>query len=91
MSALRAGRFDEISAAADDAFRQDLPPEELERTWTAATETLGQLTGTGTAVVVHDLPLNFQNGDGHLQIAYRDGRIAGLVLRPGSPTGKFGE
>ena len=91
VNALMTGRYDEIHAAGDAGFRRAVPTDEIQRVWLAMTTQLGQPTGVRGGVVLHDLGLSFANGEGHVQIAYRDGQIAGLVLRPGPPSGRFGE
>lgn len=35
-------------------------------------------------------PLTYERGDGHLQIAVMENKIAGLLVRPGRPTGAWG-
>ncbi|MBV8927903.1 MAG: hypothetical protein JO152_02095 [Mycobacteriaceae bacterium] len=92
VNALMTGRYDEISDAADAHFRRSIPTSEIKRVWEATTARFGgQPVGIKADVVLHDLGLSFANGEAHVQIAYRDGKIAGLVLRPGPPTGRFGE
>jgi hypothetical protein len=52
---------------------------------------LGSLVSAGDAVVLHDVPLSFSDGQAHLQVTYSSGAISGLVLRPGPPTARFGD
>ena len=91
VNALLTGRYDEISDAADANFRHKVPTAEIQRVWQATIARFGEPTGVLDGVVLHDLGLTFANGEAHVQVAYRDGKIAGLVVRPGSPTARFGE
>ena len=91
VNALMTGRYDEIGQAADANFRRAIPAAEIQRVWQSLTSSFGQPSGVTEGVVVHDIGLNFPNGEAHLQIAYRDGVITGLVLKPGPPTGRFGQ
>lgn len=59
--------------------------------WGELIDALGPMQSVGDGIVVHDIPLTFVRGAAHLQVAYRDGRIAGLAVREGAPTGRFGE
>ena len=91
LEALRTGDVDAVRAAANDDFCVDVSADEMTQVWSAATDDWGSLVTSGEAVVLHDLPLTFSRGEGHLQIAYTGGKISGLVLRPGAPTARFGE
>jgi len=91
LEALTAGNEGAISGSGDGAFRSNVSPQQLREVWGEATARWGDFTGAGEAVLLHDLPLTFARGDAHLQIAYRGEDIVGLVLRPGAPTGRFGE
>jgi hypothetical protein len=91
VNAFMTGRYDEINAAGDSNFRASIRPAELQRVWQAMTDRFGQPTAVEPGVVVHDVDLRFRNGQGHMQVAYRNGDIVGLVLRPGVPTGRFGQ
>ena len=91
VNALMTGRYDEISSAADANFRQKIPTAKIREVWQATTATFGEPTGFQAGVVLHDLGLTFANGEAHVQIAYRDGKISGVVVRPGAPTARFGE
>jgi hypothetical protein len=91
LAALQEGDVAVIRDAADDIFRTQITESQIHDVWTSATEDLGPLSNVGSATVIHEIPLTFERGEGHLQVAYRDDRIAGLVLRPGPPTGRFGE
>jgi len=91
VNALLTGRYADISNAADAGFRRAVPTQEIQRVWQATTDMFGQPKGVQAGVVLYDLGLTFANGEAHVQIAYRDDKIGGLVLRPGPPTGRFGE
>ena len=68
-----------------------LDEKAIRTTWSALTEKLGELQEVGEPVTVHDVPLTLERGAAHLQVAYRGDTIAGLVLREGAPTGRFGD
>lgn len=91
VNALMTGRYDEIHDAGDAGFRRAIPAKEIQRVWQATTDQFGEPTAVNDGVVLHDLGLTFANGEAHVQVAYRDGKIAGMVIRPGQPTAKFGE
>ena len=57
---------------------------------TGSSGTLESSYGPVPGVALHDLALHCENGDAHLQIAYRGGTLSGLVLLDGPPTGRFG-
>lgn len=91
VNALMTGRYDEIHDAGDAGFRRAVPTADIQQVWQAMTTAMGQPAGVDEGVVVHDVGLTCPNGQAHVQIAYRDGKIAGLVVKPGAPTGRFGQ
>jgi len=91
INALLTGRYDEIHDAGADGFRRAIPASEIQKVWQATTSRFGEPTRVSDGVVLHDLGLTFANGEAHVQIAYRDGKITGMVIRPGPPTAKFGQ
>ena len=48
------------------------------------------LTGSSREAEIYDFPLTYERGDAHLQIAIMADKIAGLLVRPGHPTGTWG-
>jgi hypothetical protein len=90
LEALRAHEFDRVHAVASPEFRDAISSEEIRRVWTEMEESIGTLQTVGQGVVLHDLALHCEDGDAHLQVAYRDGTLSGLVLLAGEPTGRFG-
>jgi len=48
------------------------------------------LTGSSRGAEIYDFPLTYERGGGHLQIAVMENKIAGLLVRPGRPTGTWG-
>lgn len=90
VAALRSGDVSAIRAAADENFRSQISERYMQEVWASAGSQFGELVSVGPGVVLHDLPLTFEHGEAHLQIAYHDDVISGLVLRPGRPTGQFG-
>ena len=91
LEALIQGDFETIRSAANDGFREHISATELARVWAATGDSLGVLQTVDAGVVLHDLALHGEKGTAHLQVAYHDGVISGLVLLPGAPTGRFGE
>jgi hypothetical protein len=91
LDALRSGNTDAITEQGDEDFRSNVSSEQMRQVWNEATARWGDLVTTDEAVVVQDMPLKFTGGEAHLQVAYRAGRVAGLILKPGPPTGRFGE
>ena len=88
--ALAAGQITDLRDGMDDATRDGLSEEQIRSIWTQLTNALGPMESIGDGIVVHDIPLTFERGAAHLQVAYRDGRIAGLAVQEGAPTGRFG-
>lgn len=91
LDALIAGNVDSINEQGDPSFRSSITPQQMRDVWQRAISDWGQCQGAGDGVIVYDLPLTFERGDAHLQVAYRGEQIVGLVLKPGSPTGRFGQ
>jgi hypothetical protein len=91
VNALLTGRYDEIHDAGDAGFRRAVPAREIRKVWQATTSQFGEPTSVNDGVVLHDLGLTFADAEAHVQVAYREGKIAGLVIRHGKPTAKFGE
>jgi hypothetical protein len=90
LEALRTHEFDRVRSAASTGFRADVSSEEMRRVWTEMEASIGAVQSVDPGVVLHDLALHCENGDAHLQVAYRDGTLSGLVLLEGPPTGRFG-
>jgi hypothetical protein len=90
LEALKTHEFDQVHSVASPAFRADITSEEIRRVWTAMEASIGAVQSVDPGVELYDLALHCEKGDAHLQIAYRDGTIAGLVLLEGAPTGRFG-
>ena len=89
--ALAVGDVSSVRSAMDDDTRQGIPEDRMRSVWNELVGALGPMQSVGDGVVVHDVPLKLERGDAHLQVAYRSGRIAGLVVKQGMPTGRFGE
>ena len=96
----------ELYANDDDAGLRDLfdermkvavSLENLADTRQRAHDTQGSLvsigeplTGCSRGANIYDFPLTYERGGGHLQIAVMENKIAGLLVRPGRPTGTWG-
>ena len=89
-TALADGDIEQVHTAMDDTTREALPENKIRGVWDQLTSKLGALRSVGDGVVVHEVPLTLEHGDAHLQVAYRAGRIVGLVVKEGAPTGRFG-
>jgi len=90
LEALKTHEFDRVQTAGSPEFREGIPTEEIRRVWTEMEASIGRVQSVGEVVVLHDVALHCENGEAHLQIAYRDGSLSGLVLLDGPPTGLFG-
>ncbi|MDX6198106.1 MAG: hypothetical protein QOJ79_1257 [Actinomycetota bacterium] len=92
LAALTEGKYDAINRHGDATFRSQVTSQKMRDVWEQATTSWGDCSGVGNqAVVLHDLPLTFERGEAHLQVVYREDQIVGLVLKPGAPTGRFGQ
>ena len=89
-TALVDGDFASLGNAMDDETRASLTDDVIRHVWEQLTTKLGDLRSVGHGVIVHDVPLTLERGDAHLQVVYRAGRIIGLALQEGAPTGRFG-
>ena len=90
LEALKAHEFSEVRSVASPGFREAITVEEIRRVWTEMEASIGAVQSVGRRVVCTDTALHCETGDAHLQVAYDDGTIWGLVLLKGSPTGRFG-
>ena len=91
VQALASGRAEAVHAAFSASFAAQVSAGEVAEVWGAALEQFGAFRAAENAVVLYDLHLRFERGDAHLQIVYQGPETAGLVLRPGGPTARFGE
>ena len=90
LAALQSGAFDSIAEHGDESFRANVSPEQMRDAWLDACSRWGEMVAADAAVLLHDVPLRFQRDEAHMQVAYRDDRIVGLMLLPGQPTARFG-
>jgi hypothetical protein len=91
IQAVLNGDVNAIRAAATPGFRDHVAAQEMTEVLTALSDAFGSFASAGRPLVLHDVPLNFERGQAHLQVAYEGDAIAGLVIRKGQPTGRFGE
>ena len=91
IEAIASGRVEELHRAFTRSLADEVSPRGITSVWRDAVAQLGSFLGDEEPVVLYDLPLRFERGHAHLQIVYRCGEIAGLVLKPGVPTAKFGQ
>jgi len=98
LTELARGDFAAVQAGFDPTMNAAVSQDQLRSVWDQLTTDLGSYRSSGAPVVVsmatavlYDFPLDMAKGAAHLQVAVGpDGRIAGLYLRPGPPTGVFG-
>ena len=89
---LVVGQFGDVVAEFGAHMATEFTEDDLASVWQDAVKRFGGFVAEGDgSVVLHDLDLGFQRGTAHLQLAYRGGRIVGLVIKPGGPSAKFGE
>ena len=87
-----------LSALFDPKMKQEVQPDKLRDLWHRARTAAGPVTESGQPVTAElpggaemfDYPLRGERRRQHLQVVIRDGMVAGLLVRPGSPTGRWG-
>ena len=87
------GRWEEILAELDDKLRAGLDAELMARGWAHMAGLFGRFEGTGEPFarragddILVDVPLRFEAGEAKGIVRFdRDGRVAGLAIRPASP------
>ena len=89
---LVVGQFADVVAEFGAHMATEFTEQDLATVWQDAVSRFGGYVGEGDgSIVLHDIDLGFERGEAHLQLAYRSGRIVGIVIKPGGPTAKFGE
>jgi len=80
----------------DHAMKVAVSAEKIDDVVERAAEWLGTLRAQGRPVVAQtrgadlfDYPLAYERRAAHFQIVIRDGQVAGMLLRPGHPTGRW--
>jgi hypothetical protein len=91
VSAFQRGDFEDVHSAMSGDFAAKFTTAELSKAWNAMLSSFGAFKSATEDITLHDWALVFDGGDGHLQVACRGSEIVGMVLRPGKPTGRFGE
>lgn len=94
-----AERFDDVESIVETDARSTLSTDEMRKVWSDALQSFGSFKSQGKPVTsragsddLFDYPLTFEHGNAHFQVALNDqGRVTGLYLVPGQPTGKFGK
>jgi putative heme iron utilization protein len=92
LTALASGDYESIHAHMPAQIVAAIPADMMKAVWTAAQKEWGRFVGVdGPPVVLHELPLKFKSASAHFQVAYRGEEIVGLILKPGPPSGRFGQ
>jgi hypothetical protein len=91
-----ASRIDELVELFDDQMRAAVPAEKVRAVRNRISTSSGPLAAVGEPVVIPqrgatvlDFPVQFARRRGHIQVAVREERVAGLLTRPGLPTGRW--
>jgi hypothetical protein len=95
---MRTGAFDALAATFDSSMAANASADSIRKAWEGATGQFGNWVNTGkglvvpvTGAVLYDLPVTLEKGTIHVQVVVDpDVKIAGLSIRSGPPTGKFG-
>lgn len=80
-----------ILRAATPGFREHMSAAEMRRVLQSVPFVHERPDVMGSTMVLHDIGFQLDAGTVHVQIAYDGEFIAGLVVRLGAPTGRFGE
>ena len=86
-----------LSALFGPSMRQTVPPDKVIDVWQRAEAASGSVVESGDPVTAQlpggaelfDYPLQYQRRRQHLQVVIRDEMVAGLLVRPGNPTGRW--
>ena len=92
-----SGESEWLRAMFDGGMEVGVSKERLDATRAAAEQGNGVLVGHGDPVHsglrdggdLFDYPLYYERRRAHLQVAVRQDMIAGLLLRPGRPSGRW--
>ena len=91
---LAGGRWDEVVGEFDERLRERVDAGRLAGGWAHTVGMVGSFERTGEPFAHRDadatmvnVPLHLEAGEGTALIRFdRDGKVAGLTLRPASPT-----
>lgn len=93
---LFADRFDDVEAVVKPEGRKALSAKKIGKVWSRLNKAGGAHQATGEPLEgnvpgahLYDYPLTFERIEAHLQIVVADGEVAGLLVRPGAPTGEW--
>ena len=86
-----------LTALFDATMRTGVPPERLRDLWRRLKVASGSQPVVGEPVVAQvpgpaelfDYPLTYPRRRNHLQVVIREDLVAGLVVLPGAPTGRW--
>jgi hypothetical protein len=88
--------FAGVRQAFDDPMRIAISEEKLRDVWQQATLMYGDFDRVGEPVAgkargasLYDFPIVFSRGTAHQQVVVKEGKVAGAVLRPGRPSGRW--
>ena len=87
---LNTGRFAEVVSNFTPEMTSALSASKLAQDWNDVAARMGPLRKIGAPWSVRSgaataVPLQFENGPGHLVVTLEGGRIAGLWIKPGNP------
>ena len=93
ITCLAEGRWDEVAGELDERMRERIDATRLAAGWAHTVGMVGRFERMGEPFAhragddtMVDVPLHFEAGEGVGSIRFdRDGRVAGLMLRPASP------
>lgn len=93
---LVAERFKDIEAAVKPEGRSALTAKNIRKVWKRARKAGGDYQGAGEPVIgdvtggeLFDYPLDFDRTKAHPHVVVTSGQVAGMILRPGAPTGEW--
>ena len=93
ITCLAEGRWEEVAGELDERMRERIDAARLAAAWAHTVGMIGRFEGIGEPFAhragddtMVDVPLHFEAGDGVGSVRFdRDGKVAGLMLRPASP------
>jgi hypothetical protein len=96
---IAAQHFERVEAIESPEAKNVLAADKIRSLWRSVLADIGTYVRRGSPVTasvtgndLFDYPITFQHGKAHLQVTIdASGKVTGLVVRPGDPTGQFGK